>query len=161
MAAAEEWLCRSALSGFSSSMRLLADLYHEEARRILESTVVTNESRICKGNMFLNDARQWYLKWGESNPDPSVWVELGLMLENGRLFESNYDNAAEWYHKAAKEGNLEGLYRLALLLCFDMIEEPNHYEPAIKYAESAANKSYPDADHLLTFIRQTNAGSIE
>lgn len=151
--AAADWLCRSAKKGYTHGMRTLADLFAKESKNIAERNDTNDAEIIKQADELLAAARIWYKRSALHNPNPANWINLGQMLENGRVFISDYKKAAEWYRKASQANDMEGKYRLAMLIWFELEDEPNRRNKAEKLFKEVAKNGHEGAENMLEFIR--------
>ena len=156
ISSAEIWFCRSACNGYTHSMRLLADLYKERSEDIAKRNIDNDAQKEKEINALIAAARIWYEKSALHNPNHSEWVNLGQMLENGRVFIRDYNEAAKWYKKAGQAGDISGKYRLAMLMWFMLIEEPNQKKNAKKLFREAAHNGHEGAKNMLEFISEVD-----
>lgn len=162
LAEAEVWLCRSARQGFPIAMTDLAVVYRDRARLLEEKGTTRIQASEDYGSIktasrvpLLDESRAWFMRSAEYSSDPSDWIRLGQMFENGRLFARNYEKAIEWYKKAAQEENSEGQYRLALLYWFNMnLSESDFKGQARKLFEAAVRSGHEQARNMIEYLNE-------
>ncbi|MBF0186512.1 MAG: sel1 repeat family protein [Magnetococcales bacterium] len=72
---------------------------------------------------------------------PDGQCSLGRMFEEGRGFEQDGADAADWYRKAAEQGHAEAQHRLGALYAYNQ-EVPKDYEEALRWFHLAAEQGY-------------------
>ncbi len=74
--------------------------------------------------------------------------QLGLMYQEGKEYEQDYEAAVRWYTLAAKQGHVPAQYTLGLMYHKgDGI--PQNYEAAVKWYRLAAERQNARAQHKL------------
>ena len=142
--AAEKWLCRSALTGYSHNMRQLAELY----------MTLYSEKGL---EIYLEAARAWYKASADNEFNDREWIVLGQLFENGRVLKRNYKEAAQLYKKTIENSeNTDlvniGKYRFAMLIWFDLLEESREKKSAIQMFSEAALSGHEGAKNMIEYI---------
>ena len=100
--------------------------------------------------------------------DEDAQVAVGKAYEQGGDTGINRVEAAKWYGKAADQGNVEAMFRLARLVSEGAQGVKKNLELAAKLYESAARQGHVEAQNWLGYsyqhgygIQQSDASAIE
>jgi len=95
-------------------------------------------------------------------------IAVALAYESGTDVKPNGAEAADWYRKAADQGNLEATFRLARVFSRGAVGVNKDPEGAAKLYETAAQRGHVEAQNWLGYcyqhgigIQQSDAGAIE
>src|SRR4029453_3489697 len=100
--------------------------------------------------------------------DEDAQVAVGKAYEQGGDTGINRVEAAKWYGKAAEQGNVEAMFRLARLVSEGAQGVKKNLELAAKLYESAARQGHTEAQNQLGYcyqhglgLKQSDANAVE
>lgn len=100
---------------------------------------------------YLNHAKAFrWLSIAAKHPavDPALWVKLGDAYSYGRGVKKDHDIAFEWYDKAAKAGDTDGIFRLGEAYRYGRGVEQD-IKRSLRFYRLAANLGNDDAIMLM------------
>src|SRR5262245_61259218 len=100
--------------------------------------------------------------------DEDAQLAVAQAYDNGIDTDVNKVEAAKWYKKAADEGNVEAMYRLARIVSAGAQGVKKSPELAAKLYESAARQGHVEAQNWLGYsyqrglgVQQSDANAVE
>jgi hypothetical protein len=103
--------------------------------------------------------REVYRKAAEQG-DALAQLHLGLMYEEGKGGQQDYNEALKWFRKAADQGNAPAQYNLGLI--YEKGERiPQNYAEAMNWYRKAAEQGNADSQTKLGFMYGQGKGVPE
>lgn len=93
--------------------------------------------------------------------DARCQMVLAFMYETGTGVREHYFHAANWYHKAAKDGNAQAAYKLARLLETGGNGLSRDYSMAFKWYRVAAEKGVSQAKYHIGYMYEHGMGVLQ
>ncbi len=102
---------------------------------------------------------KWFVKAADNNLAVAQF-SAGMMLEHGKGVERNLQYARIYYQRAAKQGNLMSIYRLAMMNAapIEKNAEPD-FKTALKWFNLSANAGLVDAQYNLAILYEKGHGT--
>ena len=89
--------------------------------------------------------------------DSSACYDLAVQYYEGRGVEQDYTQAAEWFQKAAEQGNSQAQYKLGVMYSFGQGVAQDSVE-AVQWFRKAAEQELPEAQYCLGVMYATGQG---